>query len=158
MSFVDDLPEINTKEDFIYYNCHCVHCFDHCWYGKPTTIIKHLWEIESLTFMIGENSLEYGRPDKNQTITCCDRITFIRRRDPHCLWTENPFCWLTRMVHPLGFQPNFIQSAEEAGDACGQVLEQLNRAIDADPRGSILWDGNAVIHADLNCSGMMATN
>jgi hypothetical protein len=43
MCFIDDLPEINTKEDIIYYNCNCVRCFDHCWYGKPMTIIKHLY-------------------------------------------------------------------------------------------------------------------
>jgi len=43
MCFIDDLPEVDTKEDIIYYNCNCVRCFDHCWYGKPSTIIKHLY-------------------------------------------------------------------------------------------------------------------
>ena len=56
MSFVDDLPEINTKEDFIYYNCHCVRCFDHCWYGKPATIIKHLCFIFD-NFITNYNSI-----------------------------------------------------------------------------------------------------
>ena len=42
-AFVDDLPEIETKDDYIYYNCGAVRCFDHCWYGKPGTIIKHLY-------------------------------------------------------------------------------------------------------------------
>lgn len=62
---------------------------------------------------------------------------------------------LQQFAQLLGFQDNFIQSEEEAGDAFAQVLQQLNRAIDADPRGSILWDGNAVIHADLNIDESM---
>ncbi len=37
MCFIDDLPKISTKDN------NCVRCFDHCYYGKPTTIITHLY-------------------------------------------------------------------------------------------------------------------
>lgn len=43
--FVDYLPTIETKLDNVYYNCICVKCMDHCWYGKPKTIIKPLYNI-----------------------------------------------------------------------------------------------------------------
>ena len=41
--FIDDLPVLDTKLDCIYWNCHCIRCMDHCWYGKPKTIIKQLF-------------------------------------------------------------------------------------------------------------------
>jgi|UniRef100_A0A6C0LYU3 hypothetical protein len=43
MSFEDDLPEIDTKEEHIYYNCECVRNMAITWYGKPDTIIKQLY-------------------------------------------------------------------------------------------------------------------
>lgn len=43
MSFKDDLPEIDTKEEHIYYNCECARNMSPCWYGKPDTIIKHIY-------------------------------------------------------------------------------------------------------------------
>ncbi|MAV57165.1 MAG: hypothetical protein CMI79_06575 [Candidatus Pelagibacter sp.] len=43
--FVDYLPTLKTKLDNIYYNCICIECMDHCWYGKPRTIIKLLFNI-----------------------------------------------------------------------------------------------------------------
>jgi hypothetical protein len=45
MCFVDYLPTLNTELDNIYYNCICTRCFDHCWYGKPETQIKLLYNI-----------------------------------------------------------------------------------------------------------------
>jgi len=62
---------------------------------------------------------------------------------------------LQQFAQLLGYQDDFIQTVEEAGDAFAEVMDQLNRAIDADPRGSILWDGNTVIHADLNIDESM---
>lgn len=43
MCFVDYLPKLDTKFGHIYWNCICIRCMDHCWYGKPNTIIKQLF-------------------------------------------------------------------------------------------------------------------
>ena len=43
--FVNYLPTLETKLDNIYYNSICIGCMDHCWYGKPRTIIKLLFNI-----------------------------------------------------------------------------------------------------------------
>ena len=43
--FVDYLPTLKTELDNIYYNHKCIACMDHCWYGKPRTIIKLLFNI-----------------------------------------------------------------------------------------------------------------
>jgi hypothetical protein len=45
MCFVDYLPTLETELDNIYYNSICIRCIDHCWYGKPRTIIKLLFNI-----------------------------------------------------------------------------------------------------------------
>lgn len=44
-SFVDYLPVIETKYDCIYWNNTCIKCIDHGWYGKPSTILRHLYSI-----------------------------------------------------------------------------------------------------------------
>lgn len=41
--FINDLPTLDTKLDYIYWDCPCIRCMDHCWYGKPKTIIKQLF-------------------------------------------------------------------------------------------------------------------
>lgn len=41
MCFVDG-PVAAAQDGTLYYNCPCVRCFDHCWCGKPRTVIKHL--------------------------------------------------------------------------------------------------------------------
>jgi len=62
---------------------------------------------------------------------------------------------LRQFAQILGVQPDFIRSAQEAGDAVENIFEQLNRSIDQDPRGNILWEGNTIVHDDLQIDESM---
>jgi len=62
---------------------------------------------------------------------------------------------LEQFADILGVEPDFIRTAEEAGDAFENVFEQLNRSVAQDPRGSILWEGNTVVHPDLQIDESM---
>ncbi len=62
--FVDYLPTLKTKLDNIYYNCICIGCMDHCWYGKPRKIIKLLFNIYD-DFLQNYNEITNYR-DKNR--------------------------------------------------------------------------------------------
>lgn len=57
--FVDELPILDTKIDNIYWNCICIQCMDHCWYGKPQTIIKQLFNIFD-NIMVNYNEITSG--------------------------------------------------------------------------------------------------
>lgn len=65
--FVDSLPTLSTSEGFVYWNCRCVRCMDHVWYGKPNTIIKQLYRIFD-DILVHNNTLSIG---KKVTITSC---------------------------------------------------------------------------------------
>jgi FMN phosphatase YigB (HAD superfamily) len=62
---------------------------------------------------------------------------------------------LEQFANILGVEPDFIRTAEEAGDAFENVFEELNRSIAQDPHGSILWEGNTVVHPDLQIDESM---
>jgi FMN phosphatase YigB (HAD superfamily) len=62
---------------------------------------------------------------------------------------------LRQFAQILGVHPDFIRSSQEAGDAVENIFEQLNRSIAQDPRGNILWEGNTIVHADLQIDESM---
>jgi hypothetical protein len=66
--FIDYLPVIDTKIDNIYYNCICTTCMDHCWYGKPETIIKQLFNIFDNILINYKNIENYNDNNKDNNI------------------------------------------------------------------------------------------
>jgi len=45
MEILSDIPFLNPVENIIYFESECNKCMDHCWFGKPDTIIKQLHNI-----------------------------------------------------------------------------------------------------------------
>lgn len=86
--FVDYLPvSLNdTVEGCLYWNCKCIRCMDHVWYGKPHTVIKHLFNIFD-NIITNNNSFSNNtfKSDNNELLhkACQDNdITCIVKQKP----------------------------------------------------------------------------
>tara|TARA_B100001057_G_scaffold500688_1_gene617170 strand:- start:10755 stop:11486 length:732 start_codon:yes stop_codon:yes gene_type:complete len=66
--FITDLPILDTKIDNIYYKSGAERCIDHCWYGKPETIIKQLFNIFDNLVENTKNMICLIHPEHNRNI------------------------------------------------------------------------------------------